>query len=259
MKFITVTNQKGGVGKTAMSLHIAEYAARARGIRTLLVDLDGQRNATFLATGRMRYEEGTVLDLWDDESPVPKPIASRMSFDVLPGNEFAAEVEKQSEEEAQKALHRLHSLDYDLVVFDTPPAVGVRQVVPMQQGGLLVVPLEPEIQAIQGLAGLLKIWKDIAEATPLSLRLVVNKRIKNSTYQEAILDTLRRTPAAGPHMLPEELTERTLVPKALKDGKPVWDYDRSDPAAAMWAVVCKKLTEQVLAVDDTETEETAHG
>lgn len=60
-------------------------------------------------------------------------------------------------------------------------------------------------------------------------------------------------------MLPEELTSRTLVPNALKDGKPVWDYDRNDPAVAVWASVCKKLIEQVLVVDDIETQEEAYG
>lgn len=264
-KCITVTNQKGGVGKTALAVHIAQYAAKAMRMKTLLVDLDGQQNSSFAATGKSSFEH-TVIDLWDDEADIPAGIPTRFDFDLLPGP-VAPEAIAIDEEEsrarvagkpspAHVALSRLLATEYDLIVFDTPPAPGPRQVGPLGLGGLLLAPIEPDIAAFQGITTLYKLYEKIAEDADLQLKLVINKRILNSANQTQVIQALRGT-VVGKHMMSEELTSRVLVQNAMREGKAIWEVDHKDPLSAILAQVCKKCIEALKSSE--QTRESNHG
>ncbi|MDD3760960.1 MAG: ParA family protein [Acidithiobacillus sp.] len=251
-KCITVTNQKGGVGKTALSVHIAQFAAKAMGMKTLLVDLDGQQNSSFAATGKSSFEH-TVIELWDGEAEIPAGISTRFDFDLLPGpaapdatgideEETRSRESGKSSSPAKVALSRLLTTEYDLIVFDTPPAPGPRQIAPLGLGGLLLAPIEPDIAAFQGITTLYKLYQRVAAGTDLQLKLVINKRILNSANQTQVIQALRGS-VIGKYMMMEELTSRVLVQNAMREGKAIWDVDRKDPLSAILAQVCKKCVE----------------
>lgn len=260
-KCITVTNQKGGVGKTALSVHIAQYGAKAMGLKTLLVDLDGQQNSSFAATGKSSFTH-TVIDLWDEEAEIPAGISTRFDFEILPGPtaQEALGIDKEesrsrdggeSGSPAKKALSRLLTAGYDLIVFDTPPAPGPRQIGPLSLGGLLLAPIEPDIAAFQGITSLFKLYQQVAPGTDLQLKLVVNKRVLNSVNQTQVIQALRGT-VVGKYIMTEELTSRVLVQNALREGKAIWDVDHKDSLSAILAQVCKKC------IEDTPEQQSDH-
>lgn len=240
-KFITVTNQKGGVGKTTLAVHIAAYAAGV-GKKTLLVDMDMQRNSTFILTGQSQQEGCRVTDLWDQNAPLSF-IGTRFgTLQMLPGDKKIGQVQQQGDGAALKAVKRLRDTDFDVVVFDTPPASGVQQHASLSLGGLLVAPVEPDLLAVQGLTSVVDLWhrmKGMA-LSPLDLALVINKRVLNSTNQQSVVEMIART-KVGRFLLPDQLTHRQLVANAMKQGMTVWQADRKDPAAAIWAGLCKRI------------------
>ncbi len=245
-KFITVTNQKGGVGKTTLAVHIAAYAAGV-GKKTLLVDLDMQRNSTFITTGKGSHDGFCVTSLWDETANLEFAGTRFGELRLLPGHEKVSAVEKAGMTQGTQALRRLCDTDFDVVVFDTPPAAGVQQTAPLYLGGVLVAPLEPDLLAMQGLTSLLRLWKAVSSGLPaplnLDLALVINKRVLNSTNQQSVVDVIRNS-GFGEKVLGEELTQRQMVSNALKQGLPVWVADKKDPASANWAMVCKRILEK---------------
>ncbi|MGE0047710.1 MAG: ParA family protein [Acidithiobacillus sp.] len=239
-KVITVTNQKGGVGKTALAVHIAAYAAMAMKKKTLLVDMDGQRNATFVLTGESGDHEHPVVDLWDDDAVLSFKATRFGRLQVLPGDRDIVQAGDQGLKAGIAAMSRLLDTDFEIIVVDTPPAAGVQQVAPLYLGGLLVAPVEPDLLAMQGLTSLLKVWRKISGEVDLDLALVFNKRVLNSVNQQMVADSIVNS-SFGKYAIPQVLTNRQIVSNAMKNGMPVWEFDKKDNAAAKWAGACAFL------------------
>jgi chromosome partitioning protein len=119
MRIVTVTNQKGGVGKTTLVCHLA-LAGVERGLRTLVVDLDTQGNASTMLAGdaALARQSGGAATLFAGGEPQPTVIPS--GIHLLHGHQRLDEVDQRVElAEAAGIRARLRALPYDLVVVDT--------------------------------------------------------------------------------------------------------------------------------------------
>lgn len=254
--FIAVANQKGGVGKTTIALHLAALAHET-GQHVLLVDLDQQGSATYLASGdanQHRTAKDTALDLWDDAIQTLPVKESVFGFDYLQASHALDGVDDDLDA-AIKALSRLDSYGYDLVIFDCPPAPGVRQLAPLRIADRQVVPITADALGTQGLVSAYMQYQQLIKPhnPDMDFKVMVNLHKLMSSTQKAVIEQLHEK--MGSVLVEQVLTDRESVKHALRAGKPIWAYTR-EPFGEEWRSACVAvlLYAEDDGIDGTEDE-----
>ena len=148
---ITVANQKGGVAKTTTAAAIATGAAAA-GLRVLAVDLDPQANLTFVLGGDM--DATGAGELLRGECKATEAIQATEQGELMAtgdGLDVYGLDERQGAQRLKNALQPIRK-DYDLVVIDTPPALGVLLANALVASDSVLIPTTADITALQGLS-----------------------------------------------------------------------------------------------------------
>ncbi len=164
---LTITNQKGGVGKTTTAINLAAALA-LRDKRTLLIDLDPQSNST-IAFFDAAEIQSTMYDVFGESraelSKVILPTKNK-NLSVAPARLALAKLEQQLAGQFDAPFKLKDALgpvlkDYDYVVIDTPPALGILTVNAMVASTHLLVPIQAAYFAIEGTDDLLETYERI--------------------------------------------------------------------------------------------------
>ncbi|HVS30435.1 MAG TPA: AAA family ATPase [Thermoanaerobaculia bacterium] len=230
-RIVSLANQKGGVGKTTTAINLgASLAACER--RVLLVDLDPQANATS-GVGLPKSDENSIYNVLLGEIPLSEIIRSTElpTFHVAPSsvNLVGAEVELGTVEEREYRLRNaLQGLDgqYDYILIDSPPSLGLLTINGLAAADSILVPMQCEYFAIEGVAQLLNTIERVRDSLNPSLEI---EGIALTMYDERM--NLARQVAEEVRNHFGEKVYRTVIPRNVRlgeapsFGKPIILYD----------------------------------
>ena len=175
MKTIAIANQKGGVAKTTTAAAIVA-GLKNRGMRVLAVDLDPQTNFTLSCGVDVFALNTTIYDIFKGKADVfDAIIETPLGFDLLPGglSLAAADMEFTQLGRERMLVKELSKIaEYDYIIIDTPPTLGILTANALVAADYLVIPMAADIYSIQGLDNLCGFIGNVHEYGNPDLKIV---------------------------------------------------------------------------------------
>lgn len=246
---IAITNQKGGVGKTTTTINLGTYLAKA-GKRTLIIDLDPQANTTS-GLGVAKVSSPSLYETLVDGASAAEAIMMTPydGLEVLPATNVlaAAEVELVGVEQREFRLRSaLKDLEYDFVLIDCPPSLGLLTLNGLVAANWVLIPVQAEYYALEGLGQLLQTVQRVKKALNPKLTLLgvlMTMHNGRTSLSSQVHDEIKKH-------FPDKVFE-TVIPRNVRlaeapsHGKPISHYDKWSKGAKAYKDLAKEVIERV--------------
>jgi chromosome partitioning protein len=252
MRVIAVLNQKGGVGKTTTVINLAAYLAKS-GKKILIVDLDPQANAT----------SGLGIDKTQLQNTVHRALINTDSQDdliikttqdnlwILPSNSDLASAEVQlvaelnRENKLRTYLIKVQD-KFDFVIIDCPPSVGLLTVNALAAATDIIIPLQTEYYAMEGLSQLLQLVQRVQRGLNPSLNtlgIVMTMFDSRTSLSGQVHSEIQK--AFGNLVFNTVIPRNVRLAEAPSHGKPIMVYDKWSKGAKAYKNLSKEVMDRV--------------
>jgi cellulose biosynthesis protein BcsQ len=259
MKTIAIYHNKGGVGKTTVTVNLAA-ALRKKGKRVLIIDLDSQANTT-LATGLIRFDDEELDDLKDcnishvllseDSFPIKevarKSLFSQPEIDVVPSHINLMKYESELSQQPDSKMMLIGKLnviehDYDIVILDTPPAIDLFSEIALITADYLLIPSDLKPFANQGLLNVKEFikrtdkFRKYISKSPIEIvgvlpcKISTNAKFIQSTLPKRIEQIIKRY---GLNVMDSVIYEREDLAKCGEQFKVIGNIEIPDPRSVL--------------------------
>lgn len=253
VKFFSIANQKGGVGKTTTAINLAAAVA-ARDIPTLIIDLDPQANATSglgfaKEAGQSLYQ--ALLGREDTESKILPTAVENLS--LIPSEVDIAAMEMELAHTDNYLLRLKDTLlplkesdRFKVVFFDCPPSLGMLSMNAMAAADRVLIALQCEYLAMEGLGQILNIINQFKESgvnPGLGLGgIIMTMYDVRTNLSRQVVSEVRG------HF--EQVVFSTIIPRSVRlgeapsHGQTIFEYDRSSPGAVAYAALAREVIDR---------------
>ncbi len=288
MKIIAAVNNKGGVGKSTVTRLLLEYFSLVCNLRTLALDLDPQCNLSrrflrmeidpvdtqgVLPPIHLDYDvnntedepwngRSSIADIFYGEPVFPYP-THIPTLEIAPGHSaklLAAEAVRKSEV-SERVHHQLKLFlelpevkeAYDVIVIDTPPSKGPLTISVVKAATHILIPSIMEPQPIEGVYGMLQLWKQEQlqrhSHNPLTLIGILPNMFRNVRLHQDLLLDLQNNKAISEFVLPHSLGQRTIFSEMDAEGashSSIFELPDLNKAKLEALAACEHIAKKVL-------------
>lgn len=250
-KIISVTNQKGGVGKTTTTINLGAALAEL-GKRVLIVDLDPQGNASTGLGIEVEERTFTTYELLLDDVSLQDVVykSDQENLFIVPATVdlSSADMELVSNEKRSFLLHdalrqpAMTDLGFDFILIDCPPSLNLMTVNAMVASDSVLIPLQSEFFALEGLSQLMLTIREVRNSANTSLRIegvvLTMYDARNNLSQQVEQDARDNL---------GELVFKTIIPRNVRVSEapsfamPVITYDSASKGAVAYRALAKEL------------------
>lgn len=249
-KIISLLNHKGGVGKTTSAINIGAGMAEL-GRRVLLIDLDPQANLS-LSLGIPRQRETIYEALRGESELVPYNVKEGLDVVMSTLDLSGAEMELINEAGREFILRELFEPvkeDYDFIIIDCPPSLGLLTLNALTSSDYVYIPLQTEFLALQGLAKIKQVIDKV--------RFRLNKKLEiggviatmydhRKVLNRDVVDTIRKY--FGDKVFDTMIRDNVSLAEAPAQRQDIFGYNRKSKGARDYLALCKEILQRTEAV-----------
>lgn len=235
MKTITISNQKGGIGKSTIAVHLAFYLME-QGKKVLFIDLDPQANATKTIKKiekNLELIEVSASQLFKKDTSILN--TSSAALQLIPADPEMTDIERADTAVLGYFKYNIQAMgdNWDYCIIDTPPTLGLRMTAALISANFVLSPIELEEYSIDGITKMLQTIFGIKEKWNkelVFLGMLTNRFNPRSVAQKATLESLLKN--YSKLLIPSHIGIRSSIPEALSQGLPVWKLKKTAARAA---------------------------